>query len=169
MIQGLTPGHALFTERADVVYPFIIGRFISYFFVLFLGLFAPMYFVKLVKAPVHMLAVIIIIATVLGSYAIQTSLIDVYVMLVFGICGFFMKRFGFEPAPMVLGMILGPIAEMGLQQTIALSRAINEPVLINIFTRPISIVLLFMAIASLVGPHIRKHMKERKAAQFAAK
>ena len=168
MIQGLMPGHTLFTERADVVYPFIVGRFIAQFFVLFIGICAARYFVKLVKAPVHMLAVVIVVATVLGSYAITISLVNVYIMLVFGVFGFLMKRFGFEPAPLVLGMILGPIAETGLQQALALSRAHGEHILVNMFTRPISIVLLLLTILSLVGPTLRERRRARKKAAQAA-
>lgn len=168
MIQGLTPGHSLFTERANIVYPFIVGRFIAQFFVLFIGIYAAKYFVKIVKAPVHMLGVVIIMAAVLGSYAINITLVNVYIMLIFGIFGFFMKRFGFEPAPLVLGMILGPIAEMGLQQTIALARAHGDHILVNIFTRPICIALLLMTIASLIGPSIRERRRKRKEGQAAA-
>jgi len=161
MIQGLFPGHALFTDRADVVYPFMIGLFAANFFVLIIGLFAARYFIGLVKVPVHILAVIIIIVAILGAYAINTTLVDVYVMLGFGILGFFMKRFGFEAAPLVLGMILGPIAEQGLQQTIALAR--GESIILNIITRPICIALLGMTFLSLIGPPLREMRKKRKA------
>jgi len=166
MIQGLFPGHTLFTERADVTYPFILGLFAAHFFVLFIGLFAAKYFIKLVKVPVHILAVIIIIVGILGAYAINSSIIDVYVMLAFGVLGFFMKRFGFEAAPLVLGMILGPIAETGLQQTIAMSR--GEPIIFNILSRPLSLMLLALTIISLVGPHVRQKLRARKAQKAQA-
>jgi len=166
MIQGLFPGHRLFTEHAHITYPFILGLFAAHFFVLLIGLFAAKYFIGLVKVPVHILSVFIIIIAILGAYAINSSLIDVYVMMAFGILGFFMKRFGFEAAPLVLGMILGPIAEQGLQQAIMLSR--GQFVVFNILSRPISLILLAMTIASLIGPSVRQWMKDRAAKNVKA-
>lgn len=158
MIQGLYPGNDLFTTRANITYPFIIAFFIVQFVMLLEGLFASTYFAKIVRVPSNLLAAGILVLTIIGAYAINNSMTDVYVMLVFGVLGYVLKQLEFDPTPIVLGMILGSITERGLMQSISLSRGI-VPALLSMLTRPICIVLILMSIVSLAVPA----MQARKA------
>lgn len=151
MIQGLYPGNDLFTVRANITYPFIIGFFLANVFMLVEGLFASSWFSKIVKVPSNFLIVGILVLTSVGAFAINNSMGDVYVMLFFGIVGYILKQLEFDPTPIVLGMILGSITERGLMQSITLNHGLL-PALQSMLTRPICLILIAMSLVSLVVP-----------------
>jgi len=153
MIQGLRPGNELFTTNAHISYPFIISLFLANFAMLIIGLYGAKYFANIAKTPVNILATIIITLGVMGSYAINNSMFDVGIMLAFGLFGYLLKTNNFEASPIVLGMILGPIAESGLTQSRVLARGGS---LIGYFLgRPICLVLGILTLVSLLTPLIR--------------
>lgn len=153
MIQGLRTGHDLFTTNAHVAYPFIISLFLANFVFLIVGLFGAKYFANIAKTPVNMLITVIFVLGVMGSYAVTNNIFDVYIMLFFGLLGFLLKINNFEASPIVLGIILGPIAEQGLNQSMVLARGGS---LFGYFaSRPIVIVLFILIIISLFAPLLR--------------
>ena len=153
MIQGLRTGHELFTTNANVAYPFIISLFLANFVMLIVGLFGAKYFANISKTPINMLTTIIFVLGVLGSYAVTNNMFDVYIMMFFGLLGFLLKVNNFEASPIVLGMILGPIAEQGMNQSLVLAK---DRSLIGYFsTRPIVIVLFIFIVISLFAPILR--------------
>lgn len=154
MIQGLLPGNELFTTRANITYPFIIGFFIAQFAMLILGVTCCTLFARVVRIPNNFLAAAILILTCIGAFAINNSLNDVYIMLIFGIVGFVFRRVQIDPTPIVLGLILGPLAEKGLTQTIIINRGLL-PGVMSMFTRPICLVLMAMIAVSLATPVIQ--------------
>jgi len=163
MIQGLYPGNDLFTVRAHITYPFIIGFFVANIAMLLLGLFCSGWFARVVKAPANFLATGILVLTVIGAFAINNTLLDVYIMLAFGVIGYVLKLMDFDATPIVLGMILGPIAEKGLMQTIVIQRGL-VPGVLSMFSRPICLVLMLLTVISLVTPFFQVR-KEKKANQ----
>lgn len=91
----------------------------------------------------------------IGSYAIQNNMFDVYVMIFFGLVGYVGRKAVFDPGPIVLGIILGKICEQGLVQSILMGRAAG--LLFGVFfSRPISIVLILLTAVSAAWPYIRK-------------
>lgn len=150
-IQGLTPGNGLFTDKAYIIYPFIIGLFIANFFMLLMGLFGSKYFAKVNKLPQNFLATGILVLTVVGAYAVHNSFTEIYIMLAFGMLGYFLRSFKFDLSPVVLGMILGPIAEKAMSQAAGTSHG-YLPALASCLTRPICIVLIALSVVSVVGP-----------------
>lgn len=165
MIQGLLPGNDLFTVKAAVTYPFIIGFFVANFVMLILGIFCAGQFAKVVKVPSNFLASIILVLTVVGAFAINNSIVDVYIMLMFGALGFILKFMDFDSTPIVLGMILGPIAEKGLLQTVVLKRGLL-PGLISMLTRPICLVLIGLTILSLLTPVLQSRKSKKEVSKF---
>lgn len=147
MLYGLRPGGELYKYNAHVVFTFIVGLYVACIFTLLLGLYCVPYFAKVLNAPKHVLAVSIVLFTVLGSYALSNNMFDVYVMVAFGVVGYLLKQFGFSVVPMVLGMILGPMAEKGLNNTLAISYGQN--VVFFILKRPICLVLFSLAVFSV--------------------
>src|SRR5699024_9536180 len=137
-IQGLIPGHTLFTEHANVTYSIIIGFLIANILMGIIGLIAARYFIKASQTPMVLLSPIIIILCIVGSYAINNNIIDVWIMIAFGLIGYFFRKTGFHPAPVIIGMILGPIAESGLRQSLLLSKG---NIIIYFLSRPVSIIL----------------------------
>lgn len=162
MIHGLQPGADLFTVNGNIVYTFIIALLVANVFMLLFGIYLAPYFTVVNAVPKHMLAAFIVLLTVIGAYALRGSMFDVYVMLFFGLLGFILKSTGFDVVPVVLGLILGKLAENGFNQTFAITN--GENIFRYIFGRPISVILIVITLASVAVPVIRM-VKEKKASK----
>lgn len=160
MMLGLTPGYSLFTEKAHVTYPFILSLFVANTIFLIVGLYMAPKFANVSKIPSYILIPVISCFCTMGAYALNVNMMDVYMMFIFGIIGYVMNRFGFTPAPIILGMILGPIADKALSQTVTLARGTN--VALFILQRPICIVLLLLTVVTLAFPLIRRVTGSKK-------
>lgn len=151
MLHGMRPGAELFTTYADVVYAFIMALLVAAFMVTLIGSFGSFVFARIINIPSRFLAPIIIFMTVLGSYAIRNNMLDVWIMLLFGIVGFISNKLKFHPAPIVLGLILGPFVEEGLVQSYLSGRAAGGVIPYMVF-RPISLVLIALSLMSALWP-----------------
>ncbi len=154
MVHGLMPGAELFTKHAQVTYTFIIALYMANVFMLFFGLYCAPFFTVVTDTPKHILAAVVILLTVIGSYAIRENIFDVYVMLAFGILGYLMKAHGFDLTPVVLGIILGPMMEKGLYGTLAISE--GENLILFVLVRPISVILILLILISMGIPLYRR-------------
>ena len=143
IVQNVQPGPMLFRDRPETVYPIFGSLFIANISMLILGLFAARYLSRLLLIKKSILLPIICILSVIGAYALRNSMFDVWVAVLFGVIGYGMKRWGFPASPIVLALILGPMAESNLRR--ALLRPGASPLLF--FTEPISCVLLLIAIS----------------------
>ena len=165
LLQGLTPGPELFSTRADITYAFLFSFFVSNIMIVVFGLLVGKWVYKaVVKIPTKALIPSILLLTMVGSYAIRSNGMDVIVMFVGGIVGYIMKELEFNPAPIVLGLILGPIAEKGFVQGLIMGNAVStEMPWIIFFTRPLSLVLIGCSVLSLMWPVFQKLMTRKKA------
>lgn len=159
VIQGLRPGPDLFTIHGKITYTFFAGFVIVQFIMLVLGLFAVRIFAKVSRVPDSILIPIIFSLSVVGSYAITNNIMDVYVMFIFGIIGYFVKKLDLNSAAIVLALILGPIGETGLRRTLIM----NQGNYMSLFRSPISWVLIVISILSLITPAIRAILSKKKA------
>ncbi|WP_408007983.1 tripartite tricarboxylate transporter permease [Pseudalkalibacillus sp. A8] len=164
MIQGLVPGHELFTTNANITYSVIIGFIIASILLGVIGLAGARWFVKISGVSESLLAPIIIGLCVVGSYAINNNLFDVWIMVIFGVIGYFMRKTGFHPAPVILGMILGPIAENGMRQSMLMAKG---DLLSYYLGRPICVVLIILTIISLFTPLFMKWWEKKEAGKPA--
>jgi len=127
-----------------------------------LGLLMGRYAYKfLLKVPKQVLIPIIIFLTIIGSYSIQNNILNVYFMFFFGLIGWSLNRAGFKASPIVLGLVLGQIAEQGFVQAYIIGNA-QDNVIANYFARPISFILVLLIIISLFFPAIKKIIDKRK-------
>ena len=140
-----------FTSYADVIYAFIMALLVAAFLVTIIGSFGSFFFARIINIPSRFLAPTIIFMTVLGSYAIRNNIIDVWIMFIFGIIGYISNKLKFHPAPIVLGLILGPFVEEGLVQSMLAGKAAGGVVPYMVF-RPISLVLIALSLMSLFWP-----------------
>jgi putative tricarboxylic transport membrane protein len=107
--------------------------------------------VRAVRIPYSILLPLIVVFCVTGAYSLKNNLWDVGQMLVFGVVGYFMKKLGYSPAALVLALVLGPLAERALRQSLIISDA-GMGIL---FTRPISATLTLLALAAIAIPVIK--------------
>ena len=162
MLQGLRPGPVLFTEYAAITYTFILSLVFGSIALFFLGAYFSKYIARVINIPAEYLVPIVVFMCVIGTYAIRSNMIDVYIMVLFGLVGYVTKKLGFHPGPVVLGLILGTIAENGLVQSMLMGQAQGN-VWAMFFGRPISGVLIVMCIISASWPFIAEWRRKKKA------
>ena len=151
MMWGLRPGPLLFEKNPQFVWGLIASQYIANVMLLVLSTaFIPL-FVRALRVPYAVLMPIIIALCVTGSYSLKNSVWDVGQMLVFGVLGYAMKKLGYSPAALVLALVLGPLAERALRQSLIISDAG-----IGIFfLRPIAAVLVSAALLAVLVPLAR--------------
>ena len=146
------PGPLLFTEHKELVYTIFFGLFISNLLMMLYGLMGIRIFTKIQKVPKSVLLPVIGILCVIGSYAINNSVFDVAVMLVFGILGYFMEKVDIPASPAVLGIILGPLAESHFRRAMLMSKG-NLGVFVS---SPIAVFFLVMVILTVAAPLVKR-------------
>lgn len=157
VIQGLVPGRELFTINAGITYSVIIGFVIANILMGIAGLLMAKYVVRVTEVPNGIVAPIIVVLSVVGSYAINNNVFDVYLMIGFGLLGYFMRKFNFPTAPVVLAIILGPMAEKGFRQSLVLAQG---EVISYYLTRPLSVILIVLTLLALLTPLILNMLKK---------
>lgn len=158
LIHGLIPGPALFTKHASITYGLMISLFFSNIAFLFFGLICAKYFLKITKISNNILVPLIIVLSVTGSYAMRSVSFDMYLMFTFGLIGYFMEKYDFPAAPIVLALILGPMAESELSRSLTIFRGDIS----LFFIRPICIVFIALSIISFTIPIIRMIKSNKK-------
>jgi putative tricarboxylic transport membrane protein len=152
MLHGVTPGPLLLVKWPDVFWGVIASMYIGNVMLLVLNLPMIGLFVQILKVPYGILSPLIIMFVLLGAYALKNSVADLVTTILFGLMGYLMKRFGIEPAPLILAFVLGPMLENSLSKALIMSRTGNP---LFFFTRPISAALLSLAILVLLFPLLR--------------
>ncbi|MBU1360312.1 MAG: tripartite tricarboxylate transporter permease [Gammaproteobacteria bacterium] len=167
LVQGVKTGPSLFTEQSTIVYTFMFGLLIATILMLPIGLILGRYaYSSIIAVPKAFLVPGIALLTVLGSYAIHGDIDDVYVMLATGLLAWGLGRFGYPAAPMVLGLILGPLAEQGFVQAWMIGSA-NDNLLGMFFARPISLAIMAVAALTLLYPIYTRRMQRKRDAADA--
>jgi putative tricarboxylic transport membrane protein len=146
--QGLSPGPTLFTEDATVAWAIIASLFIGNIILLILNVPLIQVWTSILRIPYPILAALILMFLVVGSYTINFSVFDVYVMIGAGVLGLVMRRLDIPLAPLVLTLVLGPLMERSLRESLELSQ--GDPTVF--ITRPISAVLLVIAGLIVLSP-----------------
>ncbi|QFZ86019.1 tripartite tricarboxylate transporter permease [Variovorax paradoxus] len=160
---GIQPGPQLFTTSAALVWALIASLYIGNLMLLVLNLPMVGLWVKLLKIPKPQLYAGILIFATVGAYGMRQNTFDLFLLFGIGLLGVVMRRFDFPTAPVVVGMILGPLAEANLRNAIAMGQ--GSPVVF--FQRPESIVVIVVIVAVLVLPRLAKRMSERKLKRLA--
>ena len=150
-IHGLKPGPMLMIETPHLFW-FTVGSLVlANTFLLFLGLTGIRVFAKVVEIPKGLLLPIIIIITVVGTYAINNSMTEVYWMLGFGIFGYILKMYGFQVGPVILGIILGPLMEEGYRRAMLDQRNSVLGFLTQLVVNPLTLILTLSIVVMILG------------------
>ncbi len=148
LLHGIQPGPQIFTNNADMVYTIFAAQYVANILMLFLGILSIRTFVKILQMPEPVIASFILVFCFIGSYAMRNNMSDVWIMAGAGIVGYFMRKFNYPIAPLVLGLILGPLAERNFMTTMISFQ--NDWTVF--FTRPVSGITMALAIAALLLP-----------------
>ncbi|MFK7875640.1 MAG: tripartite tricarboxylate transporter permease [Paracoccaceae bacterium] len=148
LIHGIFPGSDLFDNHPDVAWTFINSMLIGQILMCIFGLYVAGLAAKVAQVPNAVMAAVVLGLAVFGSYSVQNSMGDVYVMAALGTGMYFLERFGFSAAPLVLGLILGPIAEANFIQGSMIATATSS-VSQYFFTGPLNMALIAFVILSV--------------------
>ncbi|MCH7542482.1 MAG: tripartite tricarboxylate transporter permease [Proteobacteria bacterium] len=160
VIWGLEPGPLVFTEHPDFVWGFIASLYVANVFSLLINIAFIPAFIQVLKMPFTILAPIIFILCIVGGFVPTLDMHDVWLMLVFGIVGYLMRKLDYPMAPAVLAIVLGPLAEPALRQSLLISGGSFS----IFFTRPFSGVFMVIAFLLLILPLVKIYFQKKKPA-----
>ena len=159
IMQGIQPGPTVMTEQPALFWGIIVSMWIGNVFLVVLNLPLIGLWVKMISVPYHLLFPAIIVFCAIGVFSMANTTFDVYFMAVFGLLGYLFRKLGCEPAPMMLGFILGPMMEEFLRRALLLTK--GDP---SVFIRrPISATMLLIAVLAMISvilPALRKKREE---------
>ena len=151
LIHGIRPGPLLVAEKPEVFWGLVASMYIGNVMLLVLNLPLIGLWVRLLRVPYPLLAPLILVFVLIGAYSVNNSAFDVGITIAFGFFGYLMRKFAFEPAPLVLAMILGPQLEASLRRSLIYSHG----ELGVFFERPIAAALMALALLMLLSPIFR--------------
>lgn len=160
LIHGIFPGSDLFDNHPDVAWTFINSMLIGQVLMCIFGLYVAGLAASVARVPHSVMAAVVLGLAVFGSYSVQNSMGDVYVMATLGVGMYFLERFGFSAAPLVLGLILGPIAEANFIQGSMIANATSS-IGSYFFTGPLNLTLIIIVVAS-VGYSFWMELRSRR-------
>jgi putative tricarboxylic transport membrane protein len=162
LIHNITPGPLLLKDHPDIFWGVITSMYTGNVILLLLNLPLIGMWVQITKVPFRFLFSLIILFCVIGVYSINHSVFDIWIMIIFGLIGYFMKKCDYEPAPLALAYVLGPMLEQALRQSLIIS---NGSFTIFLF-RPIScaslVVGAFLLVTAFTGYTKKKRLEVLK-------
>jgi len=151
IIHGIQPGPMMMNQHPDIFWGVIASMYIGNFMLLCLNLPLIGLWVKILKVPYSILFPLIFLFCLIGVYSLNNNWVEILIMIVFGVITFFLRKVDYEPAPFVLALVLGPMLETALRQSLLLSKGS----LAIFFTRPLSALFMGAAFLLLVSPFFR--------------
>ena len=170
MIHGVPAGPQLVTEHRDLFWGFVASMYVGNLMLLLLNLPLVGIFVSVLRIPYAYLYPLIIMFCIVGVYEVNHSIVDVWIMLIMGVIGYGLRKFSFDPAPLVLGLVIAPIFEQSLRQSLIMSSG-NYFIF---FTRPIAagllaVCVILLGLSALAFILKRKDWRDKLAAAEAGK
>jgi putative tricarboxylic transport membrane protein len=163
-IHNFQPGPVFFRENLDIVYPLFAGMILAQLVLLVIGLSCARVFARLITLDQKVFTAVIFLLCIVGSYAMQLSLFDVFLALGVGLVAYFMDYYRYPVSPILLAMILGPIAEQNLRRALQISH--GDPfTFIDPRNHPISLAFIVMSIAAVVSMYLR--LRRSRLAELA--
>ena len=158
LLHGIQPGPLLFNKSPEAVYTIFVGMLVCNLIMILAGLITAKFFSELMRVPENILSAFIISFCLLGAFALRNDMTDVWFMAIFGIAGYLMRRYDLPSPPLILGLILGPLAEKYFLTTMI--GCGNDWTIF--FCRPVSGSLMIISIGLLLMPFLRGLLKKGK-------
>ena len=159
MVHGLRPGPTMFTEQSTFVFAIFWSMLLVNVLFFFIGLYGARIFARATLIPLTILWPMVFLFSIVGAYALDQSMIDVWIALIFGVIGYLMRRYGFSVVSLAIGLILGGMLEKRLGQSMVM---LDEQWWL-IATRPLSLFFLVLTVLALAGPFLLKKLKTLKS------
>lgn len=159
MVHGLRPGPTMFTEQAHFAYAIFWSMMFVNILFLFIGLGGAKAFARVTMIPTQILWPSVFVFSIVGAYALDQSMFDVWIALISGVIGFFMRRYGFSVVPLAIGLILGGMLEQRLGQSMVM---LDEKWWL-MFTRPLTLLFFVLTALALFGPAIWGRLFKQRA------
>jgi putative tricarboxylic transport membrane protein len=154
LLHNITPGPNLIQEKPDLFWGVIASMYIANFMLLILNLPMVNLFVNILRTPMQILLPIIVMLSFVGVYSVNSSVVDLLIMALCGIIGFIFKRAGLQPAPLIIAMVIGPMLENSLRQSLLISGGNLD----SMIFRPISLAIYLVTAVIFVAPWIFKRV-----------
>lgn len=164
LMHGLRPGPLLFVDNPHLVYTIFTGVLVANILILVVGGPLSSLFSRVVSIPYNTLMPFILVLAAIGAYAMRNSMLDLWTVLAFGILGYFMQRYQYPIMPLVLGVVLGDLAEINFRRAML----ITGGDLVAVISRPITAAILIVSVIALVLPVILSYRRKKKAEKEAA-
>lgn len=159
ILHGVQPGPLLMLQQPEMFWGVVASMYIGNIFLLILNLPFIGLFVRILRLPQAWLLPCIVLLCLVGTYAVSNSMVDLWVLVISGVIGWALRKFGFEPALIVLALVLGPILEKTFRQTLIMTRGD----LSMVAERPISLGLLVLACAIVLAPVLTPTLRRIRA------
>ncbi|HEY8370890.1 MAG TPA: tripartite tricarboxylate transporter permease [Thermodesulfobacteriota bacterium] len=150
-VHGIIPGPRLFTERADLIYTFMIGLFSTVVAMLLFGLATIRWSSLAVRAPRRVMVPGVLVLSVIGTYGLANSVFDVYVLVITGLLGYLLAKIDVPIVTIALGLVLGALVEQSFQQAVLVGQVDKGSALLYFLTRPVAVVLMLLALGILIS------------------
>ncbi|MBI2318507.1 MAG: tripartite tricarboxylate transporter permease [Betaproteobacteria bacterium] len=150
IIFGIAPGPLAFAEKADVIYSLFVALFLTSFVVFIIGMSVARRLAIVTLLPNNLIVPVILVVSLLGSFAIRNEMSDVLISLVFGALGYVMLKGGFTPIPLLLGLVLGEMVETNYHRALLISGGSYAIFQASIISK----ILILLIVLSLAGPHL---------------
>ncbi len=164
MIHGVTPGPLIIQEHPDIFWGIITSMYVGNIMLLILNVPLIGIFVQILRIRQQVLSPLIILFCCIGAYSVNNNVVDISIMMFFGIVGYFMRKYEFEPGPIMLAFVLGPMLEQAVRQAMIISHGS----LTIFFSRPLSGVLFLVTLIVYISPIFRTIAKARKKSAMSA-
>ena len=158
VITGIQPGPLLISQRPEVFWGVVASMYIGNFILLILNLPLVGVFVSVLRLPQHVLATLVLLLCLVGAYSLNNSQLDLWVLVVFGIFGYGLRKLAIDPSPLVVALVLGPLMEKTLRQTLFMERGHVEAIL----ARPLAVGLLLLGVLVLAAPPLVRFARGRR-------
>ncbi|MFD1037302.1 tripartite tricarboxylate transporter permease [Virgibacillus byunsanensis] len=144
MVHGVNPGPLLIANEPNIVGGIFLAFLVASFFMLITQFVGIRYFIRVTEIPAHILVPLILVLCVTGTFVLNNRITDIYLLFIIGIVGYFFTKYKFALAPIIIGVILGPIAEVNLRRAF-----MSDPNWTLFLTRPISLTFLILGVLSI--------------------
>ncbi len=161
LIQGLTPGPKLFSDRPDLMYAIFIGLFVINLLMMFIGLVAIRFAARLIMVPTSVIVPTVLLLSFVGIYSVSYSFFNVGVLLGAGILGYVVRKLGYSIAPLSIGFVLGPILENSLRQSLTIA----DGSFVEFFSTPIGLSIYAVLMLTVLWGPITSRLRGRSTSK----